>query len=222
MSLQAQLDALKSEFVSQLPEDVRETMMATTLELANTGIAEQAPQVGDRLKEFELPNQNGQQRSLSKLLEAGPVVVSFYRGGWCPYCNLELRAFQQILPDINSAGASLVAITPELPDASLSTTEKNELAFEVLSDEDADYARDLGLVFTLPEVLRPIYQNFGIDLEKHNGQGQFDLPLAATFVVDVDGKVSYSFVSADYTQRAEPAEVIQALQVLQSSREVTS
>ncbi|RMF44375.1 MAG: AhpC/TSA family protein, partial [Deltaproteobacteria bacterium] len=120
----------------------------------------------------------------------------------------------QALPQIQAAGGSLVAITPELPDASLSTAEKNELQFEVLSDVGSDYARKLGIVFTISEELRPIYESFGIEVEKHNGKDQFDVPLAATFVIGTDGRVAYAFVNADYTKRAEPADVVQVLESL--------
>ena len=140
--------------------------------------------------------------------------MTFYRGGWCPYCNLELRAYQAVLPEIKAVGAVLVAITPELPDASLSTSEKNELEFEVLTDANSDYSREIGLVFTLPARLRPIYETFGINVEAHNGDGQFDLPLAATFIVDVDGSIASAFVNADYTVRAEPSDVVEVLRSL--------
>ena len=125
-----------------------------------------------------------------------------------------MRAYQAELANIQAAGASLVAITPELPDESLSTTEKNELGFAVLSDIDANYARELGLVFALAEELRPLYASFGIEIEKHNGADQFDLPLAATFVVTQDGKIASAFVDADYTKRQEPSEVLATLQSL--------
>jgi len=140
--------------------------------------------------------------------------MTFYRGGWCPYCNLELKAYQDQLTNIKAENATLVAITPELPDVSLSTAEKNALEFEVLSDVNSDYARSLGLVFSLADELRPIYLSFGIEIEKHNGEGQFDLPLAATFVIAQDGTVASAFVDADYTTRQEPAEVVAALKTL--------
>ena len=186
-------------------------MMNATEELATSGITEAAPKVSDKLTSFNLPNQKGEAQSLEALLEKGPVVLTFYRGGWCPYCNLELRAYQEILSDIKMEGASLVAITPELPDASLSTSEKNELQFEVLTDKNSNYAREIGLVFTLPETLRPIYENFGIHIEEHNGSGQFDLPLAATFVLRQDGTIASAFVDADYTKRQEPSDVLNVL-----------
>ena len=108
----------------------------------------------------------------------------------------------------------MVAVTPELPDSSLSTVEKNELDFEVLSDVNSDYARELGIVFTVSEELRPLYESFGINIEKHNGKGQYDVPLASTFIIDVNGTISYAFVAVDYTLRAEPEEIIAELKSL--------
>ena len=217
MTLKEELAAMKAQSMKKIPEDALPVLMQASKDLAASGIVEQAPKKGETLENFELPNQTGATQSLAALREKGPVVVTFYRGGWCPYCNLQLKSYQQMLPEINAAGASLVAITPELPDASLSTAEKNELKFEVLTDKDAAYARQLKLVFTLPESLRPIYKNFGIDVEAHNGAGKFDLPLAATFVVDTDGKIVYAMVDSDYTVRAEPSEILASLKSLDTA-----
>ncbi|QEG39353.1 peroxiredoxin-like family protein [Roseimaritima ulvae] len=214
MSLHEKLSQLNAEIIAALPAESVTVMREQTQRLRESRIVASAPKTGDRLKDFHLPNHLGEMRSLAALRERGPVVVTFYRGGWCPYCNLELRAYQAVLPEIKTAGATLVAITPELPDASLTTSEKNELEFEILTDAHADYTRKLGLVFTLPEPLRPIYQGLGINLEEHNGEGQFDLPLAATFVVDIDGAIASAFVDADYTSRAEPTDVVEVLQSL--------
>ncbi|MEH6446254.1 MAG: peroxiredoxin-like family protein [Oceanospirillaceae bacterium] len=197
-----------------LPTETHAAMMKATKDLQNSKMIDNAPKVGDKLAVFNLPNQTGEQRQLTTLLESGPVVITFYRGGWCPYCNFELQAYQDVLSDIQNTGATLIAITPELPDASLSTTEKNKLGFEVLSDEGSLYARQLGLVFTLPDEIKPIYEGFGINLEQHNGEGQFDLPLAATFVVNQEGIIHSAFVDVDYTQRREPSEIVTELQSL--------
>ena len=186
-------------------------MAQATQTLSESGIVEKAPKVGDKLKEFTLLNSSNEKVSLSELTAKGSVIVTFYRGGWCPYCNLELAAYQGLLPEIAAAGATLVAITPELPDESLSTVEKNALKFQVLTDVNAAYARELNLVFSLAEELRPIYLSFGIDIEKHNGTGQFGLPLAATFVIDQSATIVSAFVDADYTKRQEPSEVVKAL-----------
>ena len=212
MSLKEDLAAMKAQSVAKIPADALEVMMNATQELGASGIEQQTPKQGDKLKDFELPNQTGDQRSLATLRKNGPVVVTFYRGGWCPYCNLQLRTYQQMLPEVKAAGGTLVAITPELPDASMTTAQKNELQFDVLTDTNADYARELGLVFTLPEEVRPIYEKFGIDVEAHSGQGQFDLPLAATFVVDTDGVIAFAMATADYTLRAEPSDIVAALE----------
>lgn len=214
MTLSDQLTQIREASKANLPAETHAAMLNATQQLVASNMTENAPKVGDKLLAFNLPNATGEYRDLNTLLEKGPVVLTFYRGGWCPYCNLELAAYQNVLSDINAAGATLVAITPELPDASLSTTEKNALAFEVLSDENADYARNLGIVFTLPEELRPIYSSFGIEVEQHNGEGQFDLPLAATFIIDTNGIITNAFVEADYTLRQEPSEIVEKLKSL--------
>ena len=214
MSLNEQISEYKKGFTAKVPQDVQALMKQATETLSISGIASQAPKVNELLPGFILPNHQGIDTSLSTLLEAGPLVITFYRGGWCPYCNLELREYQKSLTEIKALGATLVAITPELPDSSLSTHEKNELEFEVLSDKNAEYAKSLGLVFSLPEELRPIYLSFGINVEAHNGEDQFDLPLAATFVVKQDSTIASAFVEADYTLRQEPSEVIEVLKNL--------
>ena len=211
MSLKQQLSELKTNIKSQIPEEVLKKFDESIQALDESGMANQAPQVGKELKNFVLSNQLGQQRSLSELRKSGPVVMVFYRGGWCPYCNLELRAYQQILPQLKEAGAQLVAITPELPDSSLSTVEKNELEFEVLSDVGADYAKEIGLAFTLPEELREIYANLGGDLQKFNGAGNFNLPIPATLVADSAGTIAFAHVDVDYTTRANPEDVLSAV-----------
>lgn len=210
-TLADQLSERRTASAKNLPAEVHAVMMQATQVLKDSGIEATAPKVGEKLIPFDLPNQTGDRRRLDDLLGTGPIVVTFYRGGWCPYCNMELRAFQQALPALRTKGAKLVAITSELPDSSLSTTEKNELEFEILSDAKASYARKLGLVFTLPESLRPVYKSFGIEIEYHNGRGQFDLPLSATFVLNRSGLITSAFVDADYTYRQEPAEIIATL-----------
>lgn len=212
MSLKQELAELKAHNLTQIPEEAKSIMFADLDKLSASGIVEGAPKEGENLPDFTLPNHLGKTTDLAELRKNGPVVVTFYRGGWCPYCNLELNAYQQVLPQIEEAGATLVAITPELPDSSLSTAERHDLKFEVLSDVNSDYARKLGIVFTISEELRPIYENFGIQVEAHNGEGQYDVPLAATFVVDVDGTIICDFVAVDYTLRAEPSDVVKVLQ----------
>jgi len=151
---------------------------------------------------------------LSELLQHGPVVVAFYRGGWCPYCNLELRALQKSLTEIQKLGAQLVAISPQTPDSSLSTQQKDELQFRVLSDKHSAVARQFGLVFTLPEEIRTIYKGFGHDIAARNGDDSFELPFPATYVIGQARTIHFAFVNADYTKRAQPAAILKVLREL--------
>jgi len=170
------------------------------------------PKVGTKLPEFSLPTATGKVLKSADLSGKGKfLIVTFYRGGWCPYCNLQLRAFQEVIPEIKKRGGELVAISPESPDKTLSTTQKNELAYIVLSDKDNAYARKLGLVFELPKDLQEVYQKFGIDLPKTNGLGKWELPLSATYVINPKGDVIYSFVDADYKKRANIDHILAAL-----------
>src|SRR6266404_8192805 len=159
-------------------------MVRADMELAASGISQHALKAGDRVPDFRLPDARGDYVRLCDLLAKGPVVLSFYRGGWCPYCNLELRALQKVLPQITALGAQLVAISSQTPDESLSTAEKNELAFPVLSDVGSATAKAFGIAFDLAEELRPIYARFGHALPDKNGDESRVLPIPATYVID--------------------------------------
>ena len=211
-----QLADYRDGFQQKLSQDVQDTMTAATDVLGASGITDQTLTAGDMAPDFELPDATGKQVRLSELLKQGPVVINFYRGEWCPYCNLELRAFQTLLPEFKQAGATLVAISPELPDHSLSVTEKHNLEFPVLSDVGNQVSRQYGLVFTLDESLRPIYKNFGIDVAASNGDDSYELPLPATYVIDQSSRIRYAFAEADYTQRAEPQDVLAVVNKLAS------
>jgi peroxiredoxin len=216
MSLQVELEELYNGFTKKVPPEIVNVMLDATRRLADTGIAQNSIKVGEKAPEFELPNVNGQSVNLQSLLEQGPVVLNFYRGGWCPYCNLELNAYNKHLGDIENLGASLVAISPQTPDNSLSTAEKNDLKFEVLSDVGNKAADQYGLVFKLDSSLHDIYTKFGLVLPKFNGDDSWEIPLPGTYVIDTDGTVKYAFANADYTKRAEPDEVIAKLEELKN------
>jgi len=213
-TLAEQLLEYQAGFRAKAPDAVQATMAEATEALLQSGIAQQGLVVGASAPDFALPDATGKWVHLSELLSEGPVVVNFYRGEWCPYCNLELRAFQMMQTDFAAAGAQLVAISPELPDHSLSVTEKHELDYPVLSDVGNKVAREYGLVFELAEALRPIYLSFGLDIPASNGDDSYELPLPATYVIDTQGVVRYTFADADYTKRAEPSEVLAAVQGL--------
>jgi peroxiredoxin len=187
----------------------------TISELIASGLKASALREGDAAPDFALPDTHGRVVALQTLLDRGPVVLSFYRGGWCPFCNLELRGLQRVLPQIEEMGASLAAISPQLPDHSLSTEEKNQLTFPVLSDVGNAAAKRFGIVFTLPAALVQAYQAMGRDLAETNGEtGAAQLPMPATFVLDKGGVIRLAFVEEDWSKRLDPEIVLDTLRGL--------
>ena len=176
---------------------------------------EHAIKIGAKAPIFELPNPQGKTISLTSLLNKGPVVITFYRGSWCPYCNLQLRALQAKLGDIHELGATLVAISPEVPDGSMTENEISKMEFIVLSDQDAKVDSKYGVAWEVPEFLMAHMRvDRKLDLEKiNNGNGSI-LPIPATFVLGSDGVVKWSYVNIDYRTRSEPDEIIEALKNL--------
>jgi peroxiredoxin len=214
MSLKTELEAFRQEFMGKVPAEIREAMGRADVELAASSLMQAAAKAGDVAPDFTLPGVDGKAVSLSQSLKTGPVVLSFYRGGWCPYCNLELRALQAKLGEFAALGASLVAISPQTPDQSLSTAEKNELAFPVLSDAGSVVAKAFGIAFDLSDELRPIYSKFGHGLPEMNGDDSWVLPVPATFVIDRDGSIAFAFVDTDYRNRLEPSDIVAVLRTL--------
>lgn len=217
-TLEEQITAFKAQMAKQAPPEVVAVFDKNIDEVVKSGIAERSLKVGAHAPDFTLPDVSGKQVTLSELLKQGPVAVTFYRGEWCPYCNLQLRAYQNILPQIKALGASLVAISPQTPDNSLTTTEKKGLTFEVLSDVGNKVAREYGLVFSVAEQYRAIYANVGSNLPAFNGDSSWELPVAGTFIVAQDGKVSLASVDADWTHRLEPAALLDGLRSLSSDK----
>jgi peroxiredoxin len=214
MTLADQLQARLQSNLDRLPPDVLAVIDDAARRLEQSGQAGRAVGVGEQAPVFRLPDATGALLALDDLLRRGPVVLSFYRGGWCPYCNLELRALQQHVEGFAAHGARLVAISPQIPDESLSTAEKNGLTFDVLSDVGSEVASRYGLAFDLPEDLAAVYEQFGFELARGNGGYPRTLPLPAAYVVDREGVIRWAFVDADYTRRAEPADILKALTTL--------
>jgi peroxiredoxin len=210
MSLKQQLAEYRAGWFKRVPAE-RQAVMERHIAGLRDGLAKSALKTGDRAPTIVLGNARGDTIDVGALLKNGPVIVSFYRGGWCPYCNFELRAFQQILPQIEAAGAALVAISPEKPDDTLSTAEKNALSFEVLSDVGQKVGRAFGLVYDFSDELKSAYKEFGIDIPGKNGAEDWALPISATYVIDRDGTIIYAYTDADYRDRAEPADVLEVL-----------
>jgi peroxiredoxin len=182
----------------------------------SSGVLEHALKVNDSVPDFSLPDAFGHEVSLKTLLKKGPVVICFYRGEWCPFCNIELHALQEALPKIDELGANLIAISPEKPDSGIVMTEKHKLTFPVLSDFKNTVARQFGIVFRVGDEVQDVYKTvFKNDLAIRNGEDSYELPVPATFVVDASGIVRFAHVEVDYTTgRAEPAEVVAALEAI--------
>ena len=208
--LNALLDVKRKESAEKFTKEKSQMYAEGITSVINSGILDNALNVGDKAPNFTLNNALNKPVSLYKELDKGPVILTWYRGGWCPYCNITLHYLQEKLPEFQKIGATLIALTPELPDNSLSTSEKNHLEFTVLSDVGNTIGKEYGVVFQLTNDVASIYQA-GFGLHEKNGDDSNELPLAATYVIDKQGVIQYAFLDADYRERAEPTEIIEAL-----------
>ena len=224
MSLQDRIDAFKADFEAgkppyNAPAWIHEPMHRATRELIDSGAASQALTVGDRSPAFTLKDPDGQAVSSLDLLAQGPLVVTFYRGVWCPYCNMDLQALQAALPEMQGLGAHLVAISPQASPNSRKSVRENKVTFPILSDPRNDVAAAFGLRFKLPDYLIELYANvFKNDLPAFNGDPSWTLPMPARYVIGQDGTIAYAEVNPDYTKRPDPSDLLPALRALQSRR----
>ncbi len=174
--------------------------------------SKKALNVGAKIPSFTLLNEKNEQISSEDLLKEGNLVLVFYRGAWCPYCNLYLKSLQKDLDKITNSGGKLVAVSVENPDTSLTVSQKNELKFTVLSDKKLEVARKFGIVFQLPADTNEQYKGYGIDLVKQNQTETPDLPLSATYIVKQNGEIVYAFLDPDFTKRAESSVIVEQLE----------
>jgi peroxiredoxin len=212
MSLRDALD----ECWRQAPSDVRAAYDALVRDLAARDLISNALKAGNPLPSFELPNVEGKFISSENLAEDGPLVVSFFRGGWCPYCRSELRALQGALPDIEGLGATLVAITPDTGAALAAAKQANNLSYHVLSDVDFGVSLTFGLAFRVPDAIKDLYTRRGVDLGARHGNslGTWLLPIPATYVVDRSGIIRHADLDVDFRRRMEPADIVRMLQTI--------
>jgi peroxiredoxin len=206
-SLQAEID----ESMAPLAATPLEAAVAAMVTDLQQSAAVPGLPVGATAPMFSLPDAHGTPVALADRLADGPVVLSFYRGAWCPICNIELRALQAQLDAIRDRGASLVAVSPQAPDESLSFAEKLDLGFDVLSDLDQSVADSFRIRFRLSDDLIAMYEEWGLLLPEQNADGTWDLPVPATYVIDRAGIISARHVDADYRQRMEPVAILAAL-----------
>ncbi len=216
MTLRSELDAFKASWLERVGAETAKMVEDDNAALKT--LAAGALKAGVMFPAAKLPDQKGGMTDLAALMAEGPVVVTFYRGGWCPYCNLELRAFQTLLPEIEGLGARLVAISPETPDNSLSTAEKNALAFDVLSDSEGLLADALGIRFELSEAMKAYFVKVGHDLPARNGDDKWSLPMPATYVVAKGGRIMLAHVDPDYRTRLDPSMALATLRGLTAAK----
>jgi peroxiredoxin len=223
MALQDRLDALKADFESgRFPlkpsREALDTMRRATDELIASAQAQRARKAGDAAPDFILADPDGKPVSSRELLAKGPLVISFYRGVWCPYCNLELQALQEALAEITARGASLVAISPQTAPNSRKSQRDNKLGFPILSDSKSELADAFGIRFKLQDYLVELYRSFKNDLPTFNNDPAWVLPMPARYVIGTDGIIAYSEVNPDYTRRPDPSELLPVLDRLKARR----
>ncbi len=203
---------------SKIDDEGKSIMMnaARNLELA---MPEPGLKVGMNAPDFQLSNAFGEKVKLSECLVGGPVVLAFYRGAWCLFCNIELNALQNSLPYFEKYNASLIAVTPQKTDKSKEQFDNSEYTFEVLSDLDDSVMKAYNLYFDVPQELHELYKDrFNFDITDYNGKDRLGLPIPGTFVIDQEGIIQAAFAKTDYKKRMEPADIIKALSIITDSK----
>lgn len=214
LKLKQELQEIKERLHSQAPEELNDMMMEILREFASSEVLDFALQKGDRLPDFSLVDQTGNAVSSVDLRLQGPLVVTFFRGGWCPMCSASLRMISRYKSQFKARGATVVAISPQTLDATKNTAEKLDLNIYLLSDEGSEYAQACNIAYELDEELRT-YMPF---IAESQGNDDWILPIPATYVVDTNGIITYSFVETDYTVRAEPSNILELLPPLQTDQ----
>lgn len=217
MMLQDKLDQTRAGWRASLDPADREVLLRTVERLRMLQLAEHALAVGDLLPEFTLPDSRGELVSSTELLARGPLVAAFVRGPWCPYCSLALAALNEARPAIEQQGASLVVISPVQGEELLRAANERGLHLRLLTDTDACYARICGVQYEMSDAHAELYRRLGWDVGRLNAGSGYELPVPATYVTGRDGVIAYAFADVDWTRRAEPADILEAVRHLTSS-----
>lgn len=218
MNLQQELLNLKQRHLAELPRPILEAQVQLVEELSLSDITSRGLGKGDNLYtysenfNFILPDTEGESVEFAKIIAAGPVVLSFYRGGWCPYCNLEMKVLKAKAAAIRKLGAQMIAVSPDVPSFYSNPGKVKDSGFYIVSDTGNSTAKMLGISFEVPSYLFYAYRSIGIDLEKHQGLEKAVLPIPATYVIDQTGDIAYAYVSEDFTQRASIVGILKALE----------
>lgn len=211
INLEQQIALLNENLAKQLPTEVLEVFGKSIEELKTKNMEESSMSIGERFPDFGLTNTNNEIVELKEFLKNGKVIVAFFRGSWCPYCNLELKALQDNLRQITARKATLVIISPQIADYSEELKDNYQLNFEVLMDKDNALAKQLGISFGLQEYVISTYGSLGIELSKYNENDNNELPVPAVFVIDTNGCITYKFVDTNYMNRIDIQELIEQL-----------
>lgn len=214
ITLATQLQEKADQSATKTPAEIKKIMSDAITDLKQSQIMKSALKKGAQTPNFTLSDPINGSIDISQLLKKGPLIITFYRGGWCPYCNLQLRDLQKHLAAIKETGAELVAISPEKPDSTLETVKKQKLNYYVLSDTNGEVSKKFGISYEMGQPLIELYKKFGIDVASTNDTKKWELPLGATYIVNTQGKIVYSFVDADYKKRAETTDLIRILKTL--------
>lgn len=211
MKLKTQLAQIKAATLTKVPQSAMEVMNDSITNIKISKQKERALQPGEKMLDFELMDIQGRPQTIRGLHTNDFLILNFYRGGWCPYCNLELRAYEQLRDDFLALGADIVAISAEKNTRGAQTATKNALTYPVLTDQDAKMMKDIGVVFQLDEASKKLYQNFGLDLKQIQGNDHYELPVPAVYVLNQDMEVVFMHFEEDYTTRLEPSALLEIL-----------
>ncbi len=211
MTLQEQLTQMRNATMERMPQSIIKVFTDSIDSVKKNQLKKNALQIGDTLPNRNLKNINGDDILLSNLIEQDYLILNFYRGGWCPYCNMELRAYERLREAFNQHRVDIVGISAEIPELVASTTTKNVLSFPVLTDVDAQFMKAIGIVFQLDEASKKEFKNFGIDFFKIHGNNNFELPVPAVYVINKNMQIVYTHIEEDYMTRLEPTELLQKL-----------
>ena len=214
MLLRKKIEKLNKSFFKGFPPEDLAVLQRGIAHWVHSKIDENAIRSGAAIPFFTLPDSKDDLCDIAFRLQKGPLILSFYRGRWCPYCNLELRAYDDVVDAIEDHGASIVAVSPQTVDHTRQTAKMNDLEYDLLSDAGNRVARSFGLVFEVPDDMKNVYRRHGMQLPAFNGDDSWELPIPATFVIDSEGKVAGRFVNADYSKRAEPSDVVALIEEL--------
>lgn len=213
-SLQARLDGIRDVVLTDAPPGIRKRILLHIQNLADGDILAKSKTGGDAAPDFTLMDGQGKEVRLGRELEQGPVVLSYYRGEWCPFCLEEVKALQTIYPDITALGGRLIAVSPQTKTQTATMVDRLGLSFDVLTDLGNAVAETYGLVFEADEAIKYVYREFGIELQKYNGDRTYRLPVPATYIIGQDGIIRWAFLEPDYTKRAEPEDILAQIRKL--------